>query len=752
MADYKFIGKWICATTDVNDRFAPVFKRSFKIEKQIKKAALYVCGLGFFEAKINGALPDDSVLNPTHSQYSSTIYYRCFEVASLLQKGENEITVELGNSFYNEFTTVWNWHTAAWRNTPRLILDLVIEYSDGTAEVIKSDESFKAATNGIITENSIYCGETHDMRNKALEFKDVILAAPPTGRLTLQSSEPIRRIKEYQVKEIKKQKDGSYVLTAPEMITGWAKIKFNAPKNTVITVTYMEQLKKDGSFQKIGKGEGHDGNWWPQNYIQHDTFISNGEECFFEPKFSYKGFKYIEIAGCPTEITSEDIVLYKIANDVEHISEFNCSNELINDMHALMHRTILNNLQGKPTDTPVWEKNGWLGDLNCGLTSMMYNFDLKLFLESFTTTMNDCFNEFNSVPVMVPSANWGWQNSPVWNTAFVFTAEALLRFCDHKEFVESIYQNLVDFSKKQIEALKKNDWVWGVKGLADWVAPVNSENEEVDPNTSEGAEICGTGFVYKMLESMIYITQKIEIDEAEKTKNIEEFKAAREKIFEAFNIKFFNKEKNIYETLFWEQRGKRGKYRQTSNLIPLAFGLVPNEYKKAVFSNLEDDIICKGYHLDTGCIGTKLILPVLLDNNAKATAYKVLTATTYPSWGYWLANGDDSAWESWETTTRSKNHYFLATYDEILFSHFAGVCDVENGFLTFTVKPVLDCGLDFVSCKIKTPQGALRVEWQKEKDASYSVSITVPEKSTANIILSEKVNTCVGGGKYTFEI
>jgi len=745
MKNYEFKGKWIAATTDIEDRFAPIFKRNFKIEKPIKSATLYICGLGFYEAKINGCLPDDSVLNPTHSQYSSTIYYRAFDVTAFLKMQENELTVELGNSFYNEFTTVWNWQIASWRNTPRLILDLVIEYTDNTTEIIKSDENFKVATNGIITENSIYCGETHDMRNTDLEFKDVVLAEAPTGKLTLQNAEPMRRIKEFKVKEIKKMNDGSYILTAPEMITGWAKIKFNVPKDTVITVTYMEQLKKDGTFQKIGKGEGHDGNWWPENYIQHDTFISNGEECFFEPKFSYKGFKYIEISGCTTEITGKDIVLYKIASDVEFISEFSCSNSLINDLHALMHRTILNNLQGKPTDTPVWEKNGWLGDLNCGLTSMMYNFDLKLFLESFTTTMNDCFNEFNSIPVMVPSANWGWQNSPVWNTAFVFTAEALLRFCDHKEFVESIYENLVKFSKNQIEALKENNWVWGTKGLADWVAPVNSENDEVDPNTSEGAEICGTGFVYKMLESMIYISEVLGIKD-----NIEEFKNARENIYKSFNEKFFNKEKNIYETLFWEQRGKREKYRQTSNLIPLAFKLVPEEYKKVVFSNLVDDIKCKGYHLDTGCIGTKFILPVLLDNGENTTAYKVLTGTTYPSWGHWLTFGDDSAWESWETTTRSKDHYFLATYDEILFSHFAGICDIENGFLTFTIKPILDCGLEFVNCKIKTPQGILKVEWQKTENSNYKINIKIPEKSTVKIILKEKINTTVTGGEYEY--
>ncbi|MBE6748224.1 MAG: hypothetical protein E7557_03230 [Ruminococcaceae bacterium] len=747
MKNYNFKGQWIGATTDIEDRFSPIFKKNFKIEKSVKSATLYICGLGLFEAKINGNLPDDSVLNPTHSQYSSTVYYRAFNVTDFLKMQENEITIELGNSFFNEPTTVWNWHIASWRNTPRLILDLAIEFKDGTTEIIKSDETFKAATNGIITKNSIYCGETHDMRNSELEFNNAILVDAPTGKLTLQEAEPIKRIKEYKVKEIKKQPDGSYILTAPEMITGWAKIKFNVPKDTKITVTYMEQLNKDGTFQKIGKGEGHDGNWWPDDYIQHDTFISNGEVCAFEPKFSYKGFKYIEIAGCSTEIKSEDIVLYKIANDVPHISEFNCSNALINDLHALMHRTILNNLQGKPTDTPVWEKNGWLGDLNCGLTSMMYNFDLKLFLESFTTTMNDCFKEFNSVPVMVPSANWGWQNSPVWNTAFVFTAEALLRFCNSEEFVRSIYSDLKRFAQMQAEALKENEWVWGVKGLADWVAPVCSENEEVDPNTSEGAEICGTAFVYKMLESMIYIAENLNFNE-----DIEEYKNARNHIYKAFNEKFFNKEKNIYETLFWEQRGNREKYRQTSNLLPLAFNLVPKEYKNNVLETLVNDIKCKGYHLDTGCIGTKFILPVLLDNGEITTAYKVLTGTTYPSWGHWLTFGDTTAWESWETTTRSKDHYFLATYDEILFSHFAGVCDINNGFLTFTIKPILNCGLDFIKCKIRTPQGMLKVEWNKTKNNTFNVNITIPEKSTVNIILSKKINTTVKGGEYSWEV
>ena len=150
MKNYNFKGQWIAATNNIEDRFAPLFIKNFNITKEVKNATLYICGLGFFEAKINGNLPDDSVLNPTHSQYSSTIYYRVFDVTSLLRENEKEITVELGNSFYNEPTTVWNWQIASWRNTPRLILDLVIEHADNTTEIIRIKTALKVRKSALI--------------------------------------------------------------------------------------------------------------------------------------------------------------------------------------------------------------------------------------------------------------------------------------------------------------------------------------------------------------------------------------------------------------------------------------------------------------------------------------------------------------------------------------------------------------------------------------------------------------------------
>lgn len=750
-ATHSWQGKWIGADMTVEDRFAPVFKKTFYIAKNAINAKAYICGLGLFELKINGKLPDDSVLNPAHSQYSKTVLYRVFDVSSLLCEGENEITVELGNSFFNETTNVWKWDTASWRSAPKMIFYLEIEYADGTAETVLSDESWLVSRNGATTENSIYLGETFDAGKLEMSFdENAVAVAAPDGELREQTMPPIRRIASFKPEKIEKISDKCYIVTAPEMITGWASLRINEPEGNETVITYSERLNDDGHIHKIGKGEGRDGNWWPQGYIQQDKFISGGNEHIFEPKFSYKGFRYIQIENYSAELTEDDITLFRVANDVKIHSEFACSDEMINKLHKLMRTTLLNNFQSKPTDTPVWEKNGWLGDLNCALDSIMYNFDIGSFLSSFVDTMADCFKEFGSVPVMVPSANWSIENSPVWNTVFVFAAEALINYCGMTDYAKNLYPTLREFALKDIEELRSKEWVWGERGLSDWVSPVGDENAPIEPGDSEGAEICGTAFIYAMLISMTRIAVVFG-----KAEDAEEYSEAARQIYNAFNKKFYNTEAYIYETTFWRQKGTRTKYRQTSNLVPLAFGLVPDECRENVVKNLVADIVSKDYHLDTGCIGTKFILPVLFDNGYTDVAYKVLTQTTYPSWGYWLKNGATSTWESWEKTTRSEDHYFLGTYEEALYSHIAGIRNVRNGFKEFTLSPALDCGLEFAKAEFDLPHGRLLSEWKKNSDGGFEVNFEIPDGSAADTFLSAnggEYKAMLSGGRYLFVI
>lgn len=745
--EYKWLGRWIGTDMTTENRFAPIFRKNFAVKKDISEAKIKICGLGLFELKINGNLPDDTLLNPAHTQYSKTVLYRDFDITEFILCGENEITVELGNSFFNETTFVWDWHKASWRSAPKLIADIVITYADGTTKTIATDDSWLVTHDGPITKNSIYYGETHDLRKKEYSWKNAVIVDAPEGSLKLQDMPPIRKIAVMKPKEIKLMPNGSYVITSPEMTTGWAKISVDVPEGTKITVTYGEKLKENGFVQRIGIDEGHDAAWWPDCYIQQDNFITADGENTLEPKFSYKGFRYIQIDGCECKITENNIEIYRIANDVEHISDFSCSDELINNLHGIIKRTLLNNFQGKPTDTPVWEKNGWLGDANCALHVMMLNFDMDKYLQSFVDIMDDCFKEYGKVPVIVPTADWGVGNSPVWNTIFVFAVEALINYCNNIEYAEKLYPDLKQFALDDIEELKSLGWVWGARGLSDWLSPSGGEEAKIFPDPSEGAEICCTAFIYRMLESMIFIAGKLG-----KNEDIAVFEEARKNIYKAFNDKFFIADKNIYQTTVWKDLCVRTRYRQTSNLLPLAFGMVPEEKRKSVLENLVRDITEKEYHLDTGCTGTRFILPVLFDNGYADVAFKVLTQKTYPSWGYWVECGAYSAWESWEKTTRSQNHYFLGTFDEALFTHIAGIKNIRDGYRSFTVKPELFCGLEFADASIKTPLGRLSVNWKKNSDGRFDVEIGIPDGANAEIILADKVHKTVGGGKYSYTI
>lgn len=742
---HSFNGVWIGADMSIEERFAPVFKKEITVSTEPEKAVIYISGLGLFELKINGQPADDTLLNPPHSQYTQTVFYRAFDITDLLKNGNNIITVEVGNSFHNETTHIWKWDTASWRSAPKMIADIEITYTDSKAEVISTDENWLVTKDGPTVANSIYYGETFDARRKDFSWQNAVRVDSPKGELKEHTEPFIRRINEFKPESVTRLDNGNLLIKAPEMITGWAKIRIDAPENEKVTIIYGEKLADDGHVLRVGNNQGRDGDWWPLDFIQKDSYISDGSPALFEPKFSYKGFLYIEIINHAQNLTADDITLYRIANDVETIGSFECSDVLVNKLHTLMTRTILNNFQWKPTDTPVFEKNGWLGDANCAVETMMYNFDMSSYMTQFVSTMDDCFKDYGQVPVIVPTAEWGLGNSPVWNTVFVFAVKALINFCGNTDFADKLYPHLREFALIDIKEIEDFGGTWRVRELADWVAPSNDEFSEMICDPSEGAEICCTAYIYAMLRAMA------EISEILGKGDEEEYLAQAEKIRKDFNKKFYNAEKQIYETTHWNQKGNRRKYRQTSNLLPLSFGMVDEENKQAVINNLVDDIVTHGYHLDTGCTGTKHLLPVLFNTGHADVAYKVLTQTTYPSWGYWIEKGSTSAWECWEPSTRSFDHYFLGTFDEALFSHIAGICNIKNGYKSFTVAPETECGMQWAKASIKSPRGTIRCEWKKENGKTL-VEIEIPDGATAEIRLSNTVNETKTSGTYTYTI
>ncbi len=735
-------GPWSgVALSASGDRAATLLRKEIALKGDVAEAYLSIAGLGFFDLQINGKSPDDSLMNCCNTQYNKTVLYRTFDVTGLLAKGNNAIGVELGNSFYNEQGGVWNWASANWRDNPKMLLQMTVRYTDGTTEAFASDTSWQATVDGPITFNSIYYGETYDARRELGEWTKIgynasawiesLKMTAPKGDLICQLEDPIRKVASFVPTDIQKLSDGSYVVYAPEMISGWAKINFkNQTAGNKITVLYGEKILADGTVQKLGGSDGTNANWWPERYNMTDEYIAKGGASeTYEPKFSYKGYKAIQIFGYTGELQKEDIVFYRTSNDVEVTGNFTSSNQLINDLHAMMVRTMKNNLQGKPTDTPVWEKNGWLGDLNVALETFTYNFDFSNYLPNFIEIMEDCFEQYGLVPQMVPTADWGVANHYVWNTVFVFSVYELYNVYGMDYYLADQYKVMKKYAQNVIRDMKNSRWIASDGQLGDWVSPMNSQNAQYNESPNEGSGIVSTAYVYKMLKTMAKI--------AEITGNsgdIATYEEAASQIYTAFNRKFYNSREGYYETTVWYNNGPvRTKYRQTSQLVPLAFGLVPDENIQKVVDNLVDDIVKKDYHLDTGCVGAREILPVLSACGYADVAYKILTRRTYPSWGFMIEEGATSLWEMWETTTRSRAHYFLGTYDEWLFEYLGGITNIEQGYLKFTVNPYIPAELSHVTCTENTVRGKLESSWKKNADGTVTMTVTVPFGSEATV-------------------
>lgn len=764
-----------CVISNEGDRAAILLRKEFTAKADVTEATVYMSGIGYSTLRVNGTLADDCFLDPCNTQYNKTVLYRTFDVTSLVKSGAaNALAVELGNGFYNEEGGVWNWGGAEWKDTPKLLFWMVVKYADGTTDTVISDDTWKATNQGPTSFNSIYYGEYYDARKEMTgwdkpgyddsAWSNAVKAKAPAGKLECQLQDPVRRTETFAPTEIKKLSDGSYVVYCPEMVAGWAKLNIKgAEAGQEIILTYSEKLNSNGSVQRLGGKDGVSNNWWPEFYIMTDHYTAKGDAVeVFEPKFSYKGFRYIQIWNYPGELTKDDVVIYRTSNDVATTGAFECSNDLLNKMHQMMLTTVKNNLQGKPTDCPVWEKNGWLGDFNVALASMNYNLDMSTMTENFVEIMESCFEQYGLVPPMVPTAGWNIGENYVWNTVYVFAVYDNYKVYGSLEYLKEQYATMKKYADGVVTKMRLNRWVCPDGQLGDWVSPVGTNpNANYNENPSEGSGIVGTALVYQMLNDMSEIANLLGY-----SSDAASFQGSMQNIYKSFNTKFFNKTKGYYETTTWNQIGTRTKYRQSSNLLPLAVGLVPEENRTSVIESLLKDIRDKKNHLDTGCVGTKFILPVLSDLGYGDLAYSIATQTTYPSWGFMIAKGSTSLWEMWEATSRSLDHYFLGTYEEWFYSHLAGIKDMNNGYETFTVQPYVLGDLSYVTCSVNTVRGKVESSWVKGEDGTITMTVEIPFGSTATVILpvenpasvtvngssTEAGTLTLGSGRYTIVI
>lgn len=713
---------------------APRLRKTFGVEKEIKKARIYVSGLGLYELYVNGKLPDDTVLNPAHTQYEDTVHYRVYDVTDMLASGKNALAVELGNYFYNcDFYTWMNWNTAVYRDEPKLLLELHIEYTDGSSELVVTDESWRTYEYGPVTYNNIYLGEQYDARLEIegwqdagfddTAWKNAKKVNAPTGDLVFENMEPIRRLESFKP-TVTDKGSGTFVIKNPVMTTGWARISFEAPAGTRIKITYGEKRDAFGFVETAVNGY----------QLQIDEFVTSGGKDVYEPKYSYKGYEYIQIENYPGTLTADDVDCYLIANDIRDISTFETGSERINYMHGMMLRTVMNNLQGKLTDTPVYEKNGWTGDVNFALDSFNFNFDFSSIIQKILVDFEDSANANGVVAQTAPAAYSGGSSIPIWTSIFINGYYENWQVNGITSAIEEHYDAIRLQTLDYISCIRANGWVWTTGSYADWMSPNPSELYTTGKTTHapEGAAIIGSAFVYRTLGEMAEIAELLG-----KADDAAEYRDAMQKIYTAFNAKFYDKSLGYYTTGYWDDTYDAGrtKYRQASNIIPLMFGLCPDEYAESVVKSIVDDIRAKDNHLDVGAVGTKYILPMLSKYGYGELALELIMQSTYPSWGYWIELGANTCWESYESNARSRNHFFLGTYTDWFYKNLAGISEISNGYETVTLSPEIYAEIGYVDYSLDTVRGMLKSHWRFTDEGTVVWQVVIPVGSSASVYL-----------------
>ncbi len=705
---------------------ARMLRREFTVPKSVARATAYVCGLGLFELHLNGAKVGDHVLEPALTEYDKREFYVTFDVTDRLAEGKNALGVLLGNGRYYAPRGEVPTHTRTY-GYPKLLLQLRVEYRDGSFDTIVSDESWKLTTDGPIRANNEYDGEVYDAQMELAGwdrsgFDDASWQAAqtveaPGGVLSAQMMAPIRVMETLHPVAITNPAPGVYVYDMGQNMVGWCRLKVEGPKGTKVTLRHAETIHPDGTL-----------------YLDNirgakvtDTYVLKGGGAeVYEPRFTYHGFRYVELCGYPGEPGLATIEGCVVHDAVERAGSFACSNPLLNQIYKNIYWGVRGNYRSLPTDCPQRdERQGWLGDRAAECRGETSFFDISALYAKWVGDIADAQKENGSVSDVCPSY-WPLYNDNVtWPSAFIIIPEMLRTEYGDARVAERHYAGMKKWIDHMCGFVK--DGIIAKDNYGDWCVPPEEQHliHSNDPARKTPGEVVATAYLYHDLDLMRgYAEQLGKADDAL------HFAEVAAQLLAAFQEKFFNKETFQY-----------ANGSQTSSVLPLAFGMVPAEYRERVFARLVEKIEGEGKsHIGTGLIGGQWLMRTLTENGRADLAYTIASQKDYPSWGYMIGQNATTIWELWNGNTadpamNSHNHVMLVG-DLGIWMHecLAGIRPdaAQPGFKHVVMRPYPAGDLEFVNACRETPHGTIYSAW-RANDKGFTWDVTIPPNTTATV-------------------
>ena len=701
-------------------------RKEFSLEKPVKRAFAYICGLGLSELYLNGERIGDHVLSPGLTEYPKRVFYVTHEVTRHLRRGQNAVGVILGNGRYfaprlREPTLTRTY------GFPKLLFQMDVEYEDGTRQRIVSDESWKLTAAGPILANNEYDGEEYDARREMPgwdrpgfddgDWEPVQIVQPPAGRLVSQNIEPIRVTETLRPKAVREVRPGVFIFDMGQNMVGWCRLHVEGPRGQAVRLRFAETIRDDGSLYL----DNIRGAKVTDVYVLKGT----GREVW-EPRFTYHGFRYVEVTGYPGRPGLDALEGRVVHDDMPTAGEWASSNELLNRIYRNVFWGVRGNYRSIPTDCPQRdERQGWLGDRSAESKGETFLFLNAPLYAKWLQDMVDAQKESGSVPDVAPSYWPIYSDNVTWPSSLVIIPGTLLDQFDDREALTRVYPAMVrwmDFMAGFLE-----DDIMPRDQYGDWCVPPEAPEliHSQDPARRTAKPVLGTSYFYHCARLMAGYARVLNRPE-----DAARFDTLADRLADAFNRRFLAPERDHYDN-----------GSQTSSVLPLAFGLAPEPDRPKIFRYLEGKITEETReHVGTGLIGGQWLMRTLTRNGRVDLAYTLATQKTYPSWGYMIEKDATTIWELWNGDTanpamNSHNHVMLVG-DLIIwmYEHLAGIASdpARPGFKHVLMRPEMPGDLAWVRAIHRGPYGEIVSHWRRQVE-QFEWDVVIPPNSTATI-------------------
>lgn len=709
-------GKWI--TCDSTKSRHPRFETEIRTQagKQVERARLYICGLGLYEAYYEGEKIGEEYLAPGCNNYNQWVQYQTYDITEQLRE-KGTLSVLLGNGWYKgRFGFAAREDKGYYGQTWKLIAEVQIHYTDGTIDILGTDENWRVIRSSIVS-SSIYDGESIDTTLPSVPEERAVLCKPPKGRLTERRSLPVTAHERFAPVKILHTSPGETIVDFGQEFAGIFLLRVKEPAGTKIHVQTGEVLSEGSLYRdnlRRAKSE----------FI----YISDGEERIIRPHFTYYGYRYLKIEGI-RELKKEDVTGLALYSDIELTGNITTGNSLVNQLFSNICWGMKSNFVDVPTDCPQRdERMGWTGDAQVFSPTALYLSDAYAFYGKYLYDMyTEQQENGGKVPDVIPA--FGEETTAaVWGDAACILPWNLYLFYGDKSILRAQYESMRDWVE-YIRSVDGDDAGWGrAFQYGDWLALDHPGNRtgEVRGGTDEEF-IAG---VYYAASAELTAKAAEELSLAE---DAEKYRALAREQFARIRREYYS------------ESGRCCIKTQTALLLTLKYGLSDNtELTRQMLEKLFSDC---GKKLTTGFVGTPLLCNVLSEHGFSKLAFELLLNEEYPGWLHEVKLGATTVWERWnslgedgkvsDTSMNSLNHYAYGSVGEWMFRHMAGlsVRSDEYGCKKIDICPELNWDIRNVAARWDSPAGMYRLSWELLDENHVRLEISIPFDCEARVIL-----------------